>query len=108
MADATPTPIIPVPGIPCDAEGPVFREPWEAQAFAIMLKLYQGGHFTWPDWVDYLSAELRAVQGEGDSDPGQGYYQHWLHSAETLLVEKGVLGREELEDRKARLAKEGS
>ena len=26
-----------VPALPCDAEGPVFREPWEAQAFALAI-----------------------------------------------------------------------
>ncbi len=35
-----------MPPLPLDAEGPVFREPWEAQAFAIVLTLYQRKHFT--------------------------------------------------------------
>ena len=40
-----------VPSIPCDAEGPVFREPWEAQAFALTLSLYDRGLFKWPEWA---------------------------------------------------------
>ena len=37
-----------VPSIPHDAEGPVFREPWEAQAFAMALALHERRLFTWP------------------------------------------------------------
>ena len=48
-----------VPGIPRDAEGPVFREPWEAQAFAMTVKLHEAGHFTWPEWAAVL-ARLRS------------------------------------------------
>ena len=93
-----------MPALPMNEQGPVFREPWEAQAFAIVLKLYQGGHFTWPDWVDYLSAEIRAAQGEGASDPGQGYYQHWLAALEKLAAAKGLVARGELLARKAEIA----
>ena len=32
-----------VPGVPRDADGPVFREPWEAQAFAMTLALHERG-----------------------------------------------------------------
>jgi hypothetical protein len=32
-----------VPGIPQDDEGPVFREPWEAQAFAMGVVLHGRG-----------------------------------------------------------------
>jgi hypothetical protein len=36
------------------------------------------------------------------------YYEHWLTAVETLLVEKGVLTRAELEARRAKLAKEAA
>ena len=91
-----------MPALPMDEQGPVFREPWEAQAFALVLRLYQGGHFTWPEWVEHLSAEIRAVRGEGDPDPG--YYQHWLTALETLVSAKGLVARGELLARKADIA----
>jgi hypothetical protein len=47
-----------MPPIPQDGDGPVFREPWEAQAFAMVLELYDRGHFTWSEWVRHLSAEI--------------------------------------------------
>jgi nitrile hydratase accessory protein len=81
---------IPVPGIPCDAEGPVFREPWEAQAFAMTLALHQRGVFTWPEWAETLGAEIKRAQAGGDPDTGETYYVHWLNALERLVSEKGV------------------
>ena len=79
-----------VPSIPCDAEGPVFREPWEAQAFAMTLALYERGLFTWPQWAATLSDEIKRAQAAGDPDTGETYYSHWLHTLEKLVAEKGV------------------
>ena len=52
-----------VPSIPRDADGPVFREPWEAQAFAMTLALHERGLFTWPEWAAALAAEIKRAQG---------------------------------------------
>jgi nitrile hydratase accessory protein len=93
-----------MPALPMDEQGPVFREPWEAQAFAIVLKLYQGGHFTWPEWVEHLSAEIRAARREGDPDLGHSYYQHWLAALERLLAAKGLVPLGDLLARKAEIA----
>ena len=87
MADR---PTIPVPGIPCDAEGPVFREPWEAQAFAMTLALHERKLFTWPEWAQTLSAEIKRAQAAGDPDTGETYYRHWLAALERIVAEKGL------------------
>jgi nitrile hydratase accessory protein len=79
-----------VPGIPCDAEGPVFREPWEAQAFAMALAVHERGLFTWAEWATTLSGEIRRAQAAGDPDTGETYYRHWLAALERLISEKGV------------------
>jgi nitrile hydratase accessory protein len=79
-----------VPGIPCDAEGPVFREPWEAQAFAMTLALHARGLFTWPEWAATLGEEIRRAQAAGDPDTGETYYRHWLAALERLVAAKGV------------------
>jgi nitrile hydratase accessory protein len=86
-------PPIPVPGIPCDAEGPVFREPWEAQAFAMALALHGRGVFSWPEWAATLGEEIRRAQAAGDPDTGATYYRHWLAALERLVSEKGVADR---------------
>ena len=79
-----------VPSIPCDAEGPVFREPWEAQAFAMALVLHERGIFTWSEWADTLSSEIKRAQAGGDPDTGETYYRHWLNALERLVAEKGI------------------
>ena len=79
-----------VPSIPCDAEGPVFREPWEAQAFAMTLALYDRGLFAWPEWAAILGDEIKKAQAAGDPDTGETYYQHWLNALERIVAEKAV------------------
>jgi nitrile hydratase accessory protein len=79
-----------LPDIPCDAEGPVFREPWEAQAFAMALMLHERGVFTWNEWAETLGAEIKRAQAAGDPDTGETYYHHWLATLERLVAAKGV------------------
>jgi nitrile hydratase accessory protein len=79
-----------VPGIPRDGDGPVFREPWEAQAFAMALALHERGLFTWNEWADSLAHEIKQAQAAGDPDTGETYYRHWLATLERLVAEKGV------------------
>lgn len=79
-----------VPGIPRDDEGPVFKEPWQAQAFAMTLSLYQRGLFTWPEWAAALATEIKRAQAAGDPDTGDTYYHHWLNALERLIAEKRI------------------
>jgi nitrile hydratase accessory protein len=79
-----------LPGIPRDDDGPVFREPWEAQAFAMALALHGRGLFTWNEWAATLADEIRRAQQAGDPDTGETYYRHWLATLERLIAEKGV------------------
>lgn len=79
-----------VPGIPRDADGPVFREPWEAQAFAMAVALHARGLFTWNEWAATLADEIKRAQAKGDPDSGETYYLHWLATLECLISEKGV------------------
>lgn len=86
-----------VPGIPLDDNGPVFREPWEAQAFAMTLALYDRGLFTWGEWAATLAAEIKRAQAAGDPDTGETYYSHWLAALETIVTGKGVASAETLD-----------
>ena len=79
-----------LPGIPRDEIGPVFREPWEAQAFALALALHRGGQFQWPEWVAMLAEEIGRAQARGEPDTGSAYYRHWLAALERMIAEKGL------------------
>jgi len=75
----------------------VFREPWEAQAFAMALALYDRGVFTWSEWAAMLADEIRRAQAGGDPDTGETYYRHWLATLERMVAEKGVTSRAALD-----------
>lgn len=81
----------PLPELPCDTEGPVFAQPWQAQVFAITLALHERGLFAWNEWAGYLSRAIREAQAGGDPDVGDTYYEHWLVALERLLLDKGVV-----------------
>jgi nitrile hydratase accessory protein len=85
-----------VPGLPRDEQGPVFREPWEAQAFAMALALQRRGLFTWSEWAAALGEEIKRAQRAGDADTGETYYRHWLATLERLVSDKGVANEETL------------
>jgi nitrile hydratase accessory protein len=79
-----------VPGLPRDADGPVFAEPWEAQAFALAVALHERGLFTWPVWAEALAREIERARAAGDPDTGATYYNHWLAALERLVADKQV------------------
>jgi nitrile hydratase accessory protein len=78
------------PRLPRDEGGPVFAEPWQAQAFALAVKLSAQGHFTWKEWAAALAAELKAAADRGEPDDGSSYYEHWLAALERLVTAKGL------------------
>lgn len=94
-------PGVDLPSLPRDDQGsPVFREPWEAQAFAMAVRLHEAGHFTWTEWAAALAEQIRTAQAAGDPDLGDTYYQHWLAALERLVAAKGLVTVEELAERK--------
>jgi nitrile hydratase accessory protein len=76
--------------LPRDEEGPVFSEPWQAQAFALAVRLSAQGHFTWMEWSAALADELKASAARGEPDDGSHYYHCWLTALEHLVVAKGL------------------
>ena len=79
-----------IPGIPRNPDGPVFRAPWEAQAFAIVVALHDRGVFTWAEWAASLAEEIKRAQAAGDPDTGDTYYHHWLAALERIAAQKGA------------------
>lgn len=85
-----------LPGQPAQGDEPVFREPWEAHAFALAVALHERGLFSWPEWADALAGQIRRAQAGGDADLGDTYYRHWLAALETLVAAKGASSAGEL------------
>ncbi len=84
------------PGLRIDDDGPVFRAPWEAQAFGLALALYERGAFTWQEWAATLGAEITAATEREGPDDGTRYYEHWLATLERLTTQKQLVSVGEL------------
>jgi nitrile hydratase accessory protein len=85
------------PGLPRDDGGPVFRAPWQAQAFALTLALYERGLFTWTEWAKALALRIQAEPAQDSEDTNDAYYRQWLAALEDLVAAKGASSPEELQ-----------
>jgi nitrile hydratase accessory protein len=102
MPDLQPDPkrFASLPSLPRDGGGPVFAEPWQAQAFALAVRLSAQGHFTWKEWAAALAAELKSAADRGEPDDGSRYYEHWLAALERLVTAKALSNPSEMLARK--------
>jgi len=90
-----------LPRLPREGLEPVFAEPWQAQAFALVIELSKRGYLTWPEWTQALAQELKGAAGSGESDNGSRYYEHWLAALERLVLAKGLTDSNALVRRKS-------
>src|SRR5271154_3159926 len=74
-----------LPGMPQEADGPVFNAPWEARAFAMVLALHERGLFTWPEWSQAMAPPIDIAHQAAHADLGHDYYQYWLKALESLV-----------------------
>lgn len=82
---------LPLADAPGDAE-PNFTEPWEAEAFALVVELARTGRLEWSEWVDALAAEIAR-------SPNDPYYVQWVRAFEGLCVQSELLTVEEVDER---------
>jgi nitrile hydratase accessory protein len=85
-----------LPLLPRDEAGPVFAEPWQAQAFAVVVELTEAGTITREEWADRLGAVFKEAEARGEYDTGQRYYDHWLAALERIVVDKNLAAWEDL------------
>lgn len=86
-----------LPLLPRDETGPVFAEPWQAQAFAVVVGLTEAGTISLNEWAEHLGAVLKEAEARGEYDTGRRYYDHWLTALERLVVAKSMTDWDELE-----------
>ena len=80
--------------LPPGLDEPVFSEPWQAEAFALVVALHERGLFSWSEWAAALSAE---VKKPGVALDGSDYYDCWLRALETLLAAKGAAAPDDVD-----------
>ncbi|HET8744497.1 MAG TPA: nitrile hydratase accessory protein [Ramlibacter sp.] len=86
-----------LPGLPRDDSGPVFRAPWQAQAFAMTLALYERGLFSWTEWAQALAVRIQAAPAQAGEDAADAYYRQWLEALEQIVADKGASSLAELQ-----------
>jgi hypothetical protein len=112
--------------LPRDPQGPVFKEDWQAHAVAMVMALYNDGHYDWSQWDDYLGPEIKSPDYFGGpapeiagtpeganrnaflaacEDDGAAYYHFWLAAMENLLDDIGLVSKAELEARAAEIGR---
>ena len=82
-----------------ELDGPAFAEPWMAQVFACAVHLSRQGLFTWNEWVDVFSAEIKAHPQEPGEAANAAYYRQWLAALETIVGRKGAASTSEISER---------
>ena len=87
-----------LPLLPRDSDGPVFAEPWQAQAFAVVTQLNEAGKLSWKEWAERLGSVLQEAEQRGQVDTGERYYDHWMTALERLVVEKNLTNWDDLAD----------
>jgi nitrile hydratase accessory protein len=89
---------------------PVFDQPWQAQIFALVVRLHEQGLFSWPEWSATLGQVLAEAQiapqapdrrgGTEMQDPREtswhclgapdASWDHWPTALERLLVARAI------------------
>ncbi|KPX23598.1 hypothetical protein ALO71_02951 [Pseudomonas amygdali pv. dendropanacis] len=86
-------------GLPLDAEGPVFEQLWQAQAFSLVVHLHQAGLFPWADWVGIFSEQIKASPAQRGESLNDAYYRQWGAALETLVERLGLCGQDAISQR---------
>ncbi len=72
-----------------DCDAPLFKEPWQAQLFALTVNLSEAGHFTWSEWAATFADELARARAAGPNT-ADTYFDRWLAALQALLAAKGL------------------
>lgn len=80
-----------------DNKEPIFQTPWEAKAFAIVNQLAATQQFSWPEWTKNLADETSLAESDVNDD--RSYYERWVFACEKLLVAKGMLNPQSIEEK---------
>ena len=84
------------PDQPIESGGPVFKAPWEAQAFSLVIALHESGVFSWPEWVSAFSSNL--AKNKIKDNYSKDYFSIWFFSLVEVLLRKNQISKENLRE----------
>ncbi|MYC12726.1 MAG: nitrile hydratase accessory protein [Gemmatimonadetes bacterium] len=79
----------------------VFQDTWEARAFGLAVALNEKDLYEWREFSSQLASEI--ADAEQNNNPSS-YYARWVASLEELLIDRGLISREQLDARTAEYA----
>ena len=79
----------------------VFQAPWEARAFGLAVALNEKDLYKWREFSSQLASEIATA--EQNNNPSS-YYARWVASLGELLIDRGLISREQLDARIAEYA----
>jgi nitrile hydratase accessory protein len=74
-----------------------FNSPWEAQVFALAVRLQETGILTKDTWTRALASEIQQAGQRNDPDLGDTYYHHWTRALEQVLINSSLVDGHEIE-----------
>jgi nitrile hydratase accessory protein len=96
---SVPSDLVPAEALLRQVDAPGFAEPWMAQAFACAIHLSRQSLFTWSEWVEVFSTEIKAHPQEPGETSNAAYYRQWLAALETIVGLKGAASTVEITER---------
>ena len=79
----------------------VFQAPWEGRAFGLAVAMSDRQHFPWDAFRDRLIAEIASAE---ESNESSSYYERWLAAFERVVIESGLISRQDLDAKTAECA----
>ena len=76
-----------------------FNSPWDAQVFALAVRLQETGILTRESWTLALADEIQEARQRNDPDLGDTYYHHWTRALERALIKSTLVDDQEIERR---------
>src|SRR5262245_16361130 len=76
-----------------------FAEPCQAEVFACAIQLSRQGLFSWAEWVEVFSAEIKAHPAAPGESSNAAYFRQWLAALETIVALKGAASPAEIDAR---------
>jgi nitrile hydratase accessory protein len=86
-------------GIQRDETDRTFDAPWQAQAFALVVRLSKTGYFGWDEWVRVFSREIARSPSRAGESENDAYYRQWLDALEEIIVKRGLLAPGDAQER---------
>ena len=81
----------------CEGE-PLFRAPWQARGFALIVGLVQAGHLPWRDFQARLATAITEMEADGAPEAVEdGYFGCWLRASEETLSAAQLIGAGEVD-----------